>query len=69
MDKTVTMYEDWSVRPEGTYYRYRFEGEKEWHEKLTGHKGSPFVKFIVLSQEGLKDKIERGVLEPPTKTK
>ena len=62
---SVVMYEDWSVRPDGTYYRYRFEGESEWHEKLTGHKGSPFVKFIVLSQTEVNDLVARDVIEPP----
>ena len=61
----IIMYEDWSVRPDGTYYRYRFEGETEWHEKLTGHKGSPFVKFVALSQAEVTDLVARDVIEPP----
>ena len=55
----VTIFEDWNERDGKIYYRYRFEGEKEWHEKLTAHKQKPFIRWQLLTPKELESKLER----------
>ena len=47
----VRIYEDW-VEIEGTvFYRWRAEGEKEWHYKKTPYTEKPVVNFRLMTQE------------------
>lgn len=41
----ITIHEKYVERPDGIYYLWRLSTEKEWHEKLTGHKETPYVSF------------------------
>lgn len=55
----VTIFEDWNERDGRIYYRYRFEGEKEWHERLTAHKQKPFIRWQLLTPIELENKLSR----------
>ena len=43
---TVVIYEDWNEDAEGNiWYRWREEGEKNWHSILTPYKGKPVIRM------------------------
>lgn len=54
-EASVIMYEDWDERPDGIYYKWRFEGEKEWNEKLTPYTQKPYIRFKRLSQAEVRN--------------
>lgn len=49
----VIMYEDWDERPDGIYYKWKFEGEESWHEKLTAYTEKPYIQMKYLTKEEL----------------
>lgn len=60
VDNSVVIYEDWNERDGKIYYRWRVEGEKVWHEKLTAYKQKPTIQWQRLSQEQVNDLLIEG---------
>lgn len=46
----IVIYEDWNQDNDGcVWYRWRREGEKHWHVKLTPLKQKPIVSYKYIS--------------------
>lgn len=48
MTKTVTIFEDWVEVGGAIWYKWKLEGEKEWHFKRTAYKEKPVIYMKVL---------------------
>lgn len=51
MADTVTFYETYEKRDGVVYYKWRLEGDEDWHEKKTALKEVPYTISRTLPEE------------------
>lgn len=50
-DGFIAIYEDWEKVGDTVFYKWRTDGEDEWHYRKTPYKDKPVVHFRYLTQE------------------
>lgn len=48
---TITIFEDWAEIEGAVWYKWRVEGEKNWHWRRTAYKQKPVVYMKRLPRE------------------
>ena len=59
----VTVFEDWAEVDGAIWYKWRLEGEKDWHWKKTAHKQKPVVYMKKIPREEFNLIYKEGINE------
>ncbi len=69
----IRIYEDWNQDDDGNiWYRWRYEGEKQWRVKMTPYKEKPIIKFKYVSPQELgrlEKRFNSAQTSPPNNVK